>query len=145
MNSESESLNKLQALKTALDDWRTQQTGRKPIPQQFWDKAYELLGSHSIGTLSRALRLDYKKLKKHHLAANITQKSSAPPQFLEVAASQLAQSTSPPVEHSGPIILPQAVEACRIIFERADGSRLTLHLPTDWLKIEAICNNFLRG
>lgn len=145
MHSNSESLNKLQELKTALDDWRLQQTGRKPIPQQFWDKAFELLASYSVGFVSRELRLDYKKLKKHLLAATITRQSNAPPQFLELAAGELAKSASSQCQHSGPIILPQATVDCRIIFERSDGNRLTLHLPTDWLKIEAICNNFLRG
>jgi hypothetical protein len=63
MQSNRESDPKLQALKTELDAWRTQQAGRKQIPQQLWDKAIELLNSHSVGTLSRVLRLDYKRLR----------------------------------------------------------------------------------
>jgi hypothetical protein len=146
MQRNIESHNKLQELKTELDAWRTQQTGRKQIPQQLWNKAFELLDSHSVGAVSRQLRLDYKKLQKHLLSSNnIAQKSSRPATFLELAASELAKSDQPSSRHSDPIILPQATEACRIIFERSDGSRLTLHLPADWLKIEAICNNFLRG
>ena len=146
MQRNTEAYNKLQALKTELDAWRTQQTERKQIPQQLWDKAFELLNSYSVGAVSRELRLDYKKLRKHRLSSNnIAQKRSAPPPFLELAASELAKSASPTARHSDPIILPQATEACRILIERSDGSRLTLHLPTDWLKIEAICNNFLRG
>jgi hypothetical protein len=149
MQSNKQSNHKLQELKTELDAWRTQQTGRKQIPQHFWASAYELLNHHSIGAVSRELRLDYKKLKKHLLSSNnIAHNSSTPPTFLELAASELAKSDQPTLHcdlHSDSLILPQAREACRIIFERSDGNRLTLHLPTDWLKIEAICNNFLRG
>ena len=149
MQTSTESFNKLQQLKTELETWRSQQTGRKHIPQHFWDKAYELLNHHSIGAVSRELRLDYKKLKKHLLSSNnIAHNISTPPTFLELAASELAKSAQPTLHcdlHSDSLILAQATEACRIIFERSDGNRLTLHLPTDWLKIEAICNNFLRG
>ena len=146
MQSNKQSYHKLQELKTELDIWRTQQQGRKQIPQHFWASAYELLNNHSIGAVSRELRLDYKKLKEHLLSSkNIAKKSSTPPTFLELAASELAKSVQPAARHSDSLILPQATEACRIIFERSDGSRLTVHLPTDWLKIETICNNFLRG
>jgi hypothetical protein len=128
---------------------RTQQAGRKQIPQQFWDKAYKLLNHHSVGAVSRELRLDYKKLKKLLLSSNnIAQKNSKPATFLELAASELVKSAQPTLHsdlHSDSLSLSQSREACRIIFERGDGNRLTLHLPTDWLKIEAICNNFLRG
>ena len=149
MQSNRESDHKLQALKTELDAWRLKQQGRKQIPQHFWDSAFELLNSHSIGAVSRELRLDYKKLKNHLLSSNnIAQKNSKPATFLELAASELAKSAQPTLScerQPDSLILSQAVEACRIIFERVDGNRLILHLPTDWLKIEAICNNFLRG
>jgi hypothetical protein len=70
MQSNRQNDNKLPELKTELDAWRTQQTGRKQIPQHFWDKAYELLNHHSVGAVSRELRLDYKKLKKQQLSSN---------------------------------------------------------------------------
>jgi hypothetical protein len=149
MHSNRQSDNKLPELKRELDAWRAGQQGRKQLPQQFWDKAYELLGSHSVGEVSRELRLDYKKLKKHLLSSgNTAQEPSQPATFLELAASELAKSAQPTLPSDLPsdlLILPQAPQACRIIFERLDGNRLTLHLPTDWLKIEAICHNFLRG
>jgi hypothetical protein len=148
MQSNRQSDLKLQSLKIELDAWRAQQQRRKQIPQHFWDKAFDLLNSHSIGVVSRELRLDYKKLKKHLLSSNIAHKSSTTPQFLELAASELAKSAQETFHcdrHPDSLILSQPREACRIIFERTDGNRLTLHLPTDWLKIEAICNNFLRG
>jgi uncharacterized membrane-anchored protein YhcB (DUF1043 family) len=120
MQSNRQSDNQLQGLKTELDAWRTQQTGRKQIPQHFWDKAFELLNNYSIGAVSRELRLDYKRLKKHLLSSNndIAQKSSTPPTFLELAASELAKSAQPTLHsdlHSDSLILPQAKEACRIL------------------------------
>jgi hypothetical protein len=146
MQRDAETDNKLLTLKTQLEAWRLQQTSRCPIPQQFWDKAFELLNSYSVGVLSRELQLDYKKLQKHLRSShNVADKNSAAPKFLELAARELVHTTSPTTRRSDPTILPQAAESCRILIERADGNRLTLDLPADWLKIEAICNNFLRG
>lgn len=146
MQSSSVSDDKLQELKSELDGWRAQQSGRKPIPQHLWNKAFALLNSYSVGAVSRELRLDHSKLKKHLLSANnVNQKNGPPPQFIELAASELAKSVAPTTLPSDAMILSQSRATCRLIFERCDGSRLMVQLPTDWLKIEAICNNFLRG
>jgi hypothetical protein len=146
MQSSSVSDNKLQQLKLELDGWRAQQSGRKPIPQYLWNKAFALLNSYWVGAVSRELRLDHSKLKKHLLSSNnVNQKSSQPPQFLEFAASELAKSPAATTLPAEAIILSQSREACRVIFERTDGSRLIVQLPMDWSKIETICNDFLRG
>src|SRR5438132_9116896 len=115
MQSNRQSSLKLQSLKIELDAWRAQQQTRKQIPQHFWDKAFDLLNSHSIGVVSRELRLDYKKLKKHLLSSNIAHKSSTTPQFLELAASELAKSAQPTLHcdlHPDSLILSQPSEAC---------------------------------
>ena len=141
-------LNKLQQIKSELELWRSQQTGRKKIPQHLWDKAFDLLNSYSVGTISRELRLDYHKLKQHLQPTRTkSARQSCKPKraFLELAASELANTASQTTDHSNSIILPQSTQACRIIFERSDGSKLTLDLPMDVSMIEAICNGFLRG
>lgn len=136
--------NKLQELKTELDAWRAEQRGRPPIPQYLWNKAFALLSSYSVGAVSRELRLEHSKLKKHLLSSNnVNQKKSQPPQFLEVAASELAKTVAAITLPSEATILPQSGENCRVIFERTDGSRLIVQLPMS--KIETICHGFLRG
>lgn len=146
MQSSSVSDNKLQELKSELDSWRAQQRGRKPIPQYLWNKAFALLNSYSVAAVSRELRLDHSKLKKHLLSSNnAEQKNSPPPQFIELAASELAKSLAATTLPAEAIILSQSRESCRVIFERTDGSRLIVQLPMDWSKIETICNGFLRG
>src|SRR6185503_15411277 len=96
MQISTESFNKLQQLKTELETWRSQQTGRKQIPQHLWDKAFELLNSYPVSVVSRELRLDYNKLRNHRLSPNRARKSSRPRKaFLELAANDLANSASP--------------------------------------------------
>lgn len=148
MQSSTVNLNKLQQLKEELKTWRSQKTGHKRIPQYLWDKAFELLNIYPVGLLSRELRLDHNKLRKHLLSSNnkAAHKSSGPKEaFIELSASDLANSASQAEQLSDSLILSRVTQSCRIIFERADGSRLTLNLATDWPKIEAICNRFLRG
>ena len=143
MQGTTVSLDKLQQLKAELESWRSRQTGRRRIPKHLWEKAFELLKTYPVGTLSRQLRLDYNKLRKHLLSSNPARKSKFP-QFLELSARELVSCASPRTD-SDSTILPQATMSCRILIERVDGSRLTVHLSQDWSKIEAICNGFLRG
>ena len=70
MQTNTVSYHKLQELKTELDTWRSQQSSRKQLPQHLWGKAFQLLDSLPIGTVSRELRLEYKKLKKHLFSSN---------------------------------------------------------------------------
>lgn len=151
---QNQTASSLQTLKTELDTWRTQQIGRKQIPQYFWDKAVELMPGHSITAVCRELRLDYQKLKKHLLSVNNTV-NNTPPTFLELVGSQLTNSTSASTSTStsASTLAPisdqycnsPSTPTCQILIERRDGSKLTLHLPNDWLQIATLCNNFLRG
>jgi hypothetical protein len=134
----------LEQVKAELEAWRSEKSGHKRIPQHLWDKAYALLKSYSISVVSQQLRLDHNKLRRGINSfqklprQNIKRKKA----FFELKSSDLQTATLPNISSS---VLSQPQATCRIVFERSDGSRLSLFLPTDWSKIEAICNGFLRG
>lgn len=57
----NDSLNRLgQQLKT----WRQCHSAPSPIPPKIWRSAAELANQLGVGTVSKALRLDYSRLKK---------------------------------------------------------------------------------
>ncbi len=51
-----------------LDGWRSESQLRRPLPARIWSEAARLASRLGVGTVSKALRLDYAKLK--HLACS---------------------------------------------------------------------------
>ena len=135
----------LEELKAELNDWRSQQIGRKHIPKQYWNRAYELLKHYPLDVVSKELRLEYAKLKKHlpqisQAASHGNKPSKA---FLELKASDLSQRVTN--SNSLQAILQQSEQTCRMVFERKDGNKLTLELPLGSAKIDDLYNSFIRG
>ena len=47
-----------------FEQWRSSQTGRRPIPESLWVLASELARQHGVFRTAQVLRLDYNKLKR---------------------------------------------------------------------------------
>lgn len=157
----------LEQLKAEFQAWRSQQTGRRIIPQYLWDKAFSLLKSYPLNVVRRELGLNRERLLAHLKSSQSPQPNSnlhsnvnCQPTFLQISPSELNISQSHAQSHaqnhaqnhaqkskSSPEakILPQVEETCRIVFEKSDGSRLSLQLSTNFSTIEALCNSFLKG
>lgn len=70
-------------------EWRSSQSGRRPIPDPLWALATELAKQHGVFRTAKALHLDYTKLKKCTRATAPAGKPAvAPPAtFVELMAS----------------------------------------------------------
>ena len=104
--------------KNRFDAWR-QTAGRRPIPDGLWKAAVSHVKVYGLNRVSREFRLGYTKLKEKTLSlggslpeAKPTQSSS--PQFIELALAREIPTQAEPTPR------------LRLIFERADGNRLSV-------------------
>ncbi len=129
----------LSNLKAQLDAWRGSHRQRARIPDHFYKSAVALLDRYSVSAICRETRLRPASLSKHaapprHVAARVVPPPPSSP-FLQLNASALV-----------PRHAPSADSHARLLFERADGARLTLHLSAaDPTQLEALCSTFLRS
>ncbi|MDQ3684949.1 MAG: hypothetical protein M3430_05030 [Acidobacteriota bacterium] len=125
-------------LKTQLDSWRQSHRKRARIPDHFYQTAVSLLDRYSVSAICQQTRLRPASLRKHAAptrAAAPTPVVPPPSPFLQLDPTDLV-----------PRHASAADSHARLLFERADGSRLTLHLPTaDPARLEALCLTFLRS
>jgi hypothetical protein len=70
-------------------EWRSSQSGRRPIPEPLWALATQLANRHGIFRTAQVLRLDYTKLKKYPRAAVPPEKPTPAPAaaFVELMAA----------------------------------------------------------
>ena len=82
----SESQAKMQAVSVLFDEWRGTRKKRDRIPERLWQAAVELSPSYSTCEISKALRLDFKELKRR-----IDDRSSraTPSEFVELKVERL--------------------------------------------------------
>jgi hypothetical protein len=137
----------LHLVRTEFEAWRARRIGRQHIPKSLWASALALLDRYPLTLICRELRLSPKQLRKRRAADNQKPQQRQPPQqaFLELSSRAL-----PTPQRSARSVAPDSAPpltdgACRVMLERADGSRLSLTLPLDWLRIEALCASFLRA
>ena len=76
-----------------LEEWRSANPPRSRLPEPIWEAAVEMAQRHGLHRTSKALRMDYSRLKKR-LPAGTQPSRPAPPAFLEL----LAAPTTGPVE-----------------------------------------------
>lgn len=129
-------------LKAQLDAWQQSHRKRARIPNHFYTSAVALLDRYTVSAICQQTRLRPASLRKHaapprHVAASSVgpppSPSSSP--FLQLNASALVPRHAPPLD-----------SPARVLFERADGARLTLHLgAVDPVQLEALCATFLRS
>jgi hypothetical protein len=79
-------------LSQRLEEWRNANPPRTRLPESIWEAAVEMAQRHGLHCTTKALRMDYMRLKKR-LAAG-TPPRPATPAFLEL----LASPTTGPVE-----------------------------------------------
>ena len=79
----------LKEARERFEQWRSSQTGRRPIPESLWVLASELARQHGVFRTAQVLRLDYNKLKRLTPTTTSagTATSAAPPAFVELIAS----------------------------------------------------------
>lgn len=135
----------LAALTAQLNAWRQLHRKRARIPDHFYAAAIALLDRYSVAAICRETRLRPASLRKHVTPARIAPTPPAPPSpsFLQLNAADLIPlDASAQVRSSAPTDLSSS----RLLFERADGARLTLHLSAaDPSHLEALCVTLLRS
>jgi hypothetical protein len=83
--------------------WRSSQSGRRPIPEALWQLAAELAGQHGIFRTAQVLRLDYTRLKQRtRTVAPGRKRRTASPTFVELMAPATAQKCECVIEVEGP-------------------------------------------
>ena len=75
-------------LSQRFEEWRSAQPPRSRLPESMWAAAAEMAQRHGVHCTTKALRLDYTRLKKRLPAAAVAGRArSAPPDFLELLTS----------------------------------------------------------
>ena len=102
-----------------LDAWRVTASPHARLPEALWAPIMDLLASHSITTVSRALDLDrerFRRRRSHQRAA--AQPAQPQAQFLELVARDATPAHSCRTDAEIAVCL-----------ERQDGLRVTLSVP----------------
>jgi hypothetical protein len=72
-------------LSQRLEEWRSAHPPRSRLPETMWSAAAEMAQRHGLHCTTKALRMDYTRLKKRLPAAQPPR--AAPAEFLELLAS----------------------------------------------------------
>lgn len=78
-------------LSQRLEEWRSANPPRTRLPEPMWEAAVEMARRHGLHCATKALRMDYTRLKKR-LPPAAQPPRTAPPAFLELVA---APATAP--------------------------------------------------
>jgi len=100
----------LEAVRQRFEEWRKTRTGRSRIPESLWSRAIAASKAHGVYLVSKALRLDYLRLKHRVSAARNPSQGSLSP-FVEVGLSRTFPSAEWTIE-----------------LQEKDGARMTVHL-----------------
>jgi hypothetical protein len=126
-------------LKARLETWRAKRKyTRQPIPAALRQAVVAMAERYSPSLVRRVLRLDPWRLKK--LSSKKPARARPRPQTTFFALPSAAAFTQPDS------LAPPALTACRFQFERPDGARLILTLPTlELASTRQLCEDFLRA
>jgi hypothetical protein len=121
----------LAKVRELIDAWRANASPRARLPEAFWGPVLDLLATHTITVVSRALDLDSERLRRRRKAlqrAAAPTLSHPPAQFLEIVPSR---SLPTHACRTGPEVA--------VCLERQDGLRVTVSLPTDdWTRVQSL-------
>ena len=67
-----------------FESWRARGRARRPLPDELWKLAADLVPSHGVHRVSKALRLEYYQVKRHAQAERAERSTQATPAFVEV-------------------------------------------------------------
>jgi hypothetical protein len=123
--------------RTLFEHWRATRVGRSKIPEELWQAALAWHGRYSASQLCHELRLSAGALRSR-LAEVASEKSSSGPAFVPVRTE--------PCDWPATTVPLVSVAEIRLVWERADGTRLHLSLPASpWTEAEALCTAFFRS
>ena len=130
----SSTTDELARTRTLFEQWRAVRQGRSKIPDELWQAAAALHGRYSASHLCRELHLSAGALRSR-LGKVTPDKPSSRPVFVPLPIDPFV----------GPAPAPSfAATEIRLVWERADGARLHLCLPSSqWSQAEALCRAFL--
>ena len=112
-----------------LDAWRVTASPHARLPEALWAPIMDLLTSHSIAAVSRALDLDKERLRRRRARERAAAQLAQPqPQFLELVARDAAPAHS-----------CRTAAEIAVCLERQDGLRITVSVPAgDWSRVKAL-------
>jgi hypothetical protein len=120
-----------------FEQWRATRQGRSKIPDELWQAVVALQGRYSASQLCRELRLSAGALRSR-LQAAARAKRSSPPAFVPLPC--------PPFHGPAPVVGTVPTEEIRLVWERADGTRLHLCLPASQAaQLPSLCTTFWRS
>jgi hypothetical protein len=134
MSSASDDLTRTRLL---FEQWRATRPRKSKIPDELWQAAVALHSRYSASQLCRELRLSAGALRSR--LPKTTPALHAPhPAFVSLPTEPLGWTV--------PALPTGAAAEIRLVWERADGTRLHLALPaSQWTQAEALCSAFLRS
>lgn len=100
----------VERVRQRIERWRQARVPGAPIPPALWAAAAKAAQRHGVARTTRALGLDYNKLKSQVQAVAGVE----PARFVELAP---------------PAPAPAPVAPCRIEIEGASGTRIKIELP----------------
>lgn len=80
---------RMQAVSALFDQWRSTRKKKDRIPEILWEAAADLSSSYSTCQISKALRLDFKELKRR---IHDRSRRTAPSEFVELKVERLFSS-----------------------------------------------------
>jgi hypothetical protein len=132
----SDDLSRTRAL---FEHWRATRSGREKIPEELWQAVIALRDRYPASQLCRELHLSAGALRARLRETEAQPAAPASPAFVPLhletlglpVADRPAQSIEIPI---------------RLLWERADGTRLQLLLPASlWTRAESLCQAFLHS
>jgi hypothetical protein len=109
----------LEQIRVDLEAWRGQRRRGERIPAEIWERVAAAVARHGMKRVSRALGLDYERLKRKLGGA----RTNESPVFVEMGGARSATGLS-----------------CVVELEKGNGTRLRIHaregVAVDWGKIK---------
>jgi hypothetical protein len=94
----------LEKVHRQFQGWRQRRRGREPIPARLWAAAARVAREYGVNATSKALSLDFNKLKAHvnRKQAGKKRNAEAAPRFLELVTTGHAGGAECVIELEGP-------------------------------------------
>jgi len=138
----------LEEIKSKFESFRADRNGKKRLPENLWADAVALLDHYPFSVVRSELGLkpEYLRMRAEGGKGKPTSPVRKKSKFLTLTSQELTT-----IGTSKNITAPLSNKAgeCRLVVERADGSRLAITMDglsqTDWQLLEAMCTGFLRA
>jgi hypothetical protein len=134
----SDDLSRTRAL---FEQWRAARSGlREKIPEPLWQAAVALRDRYPVSQLCRELHVSAGALRTRLRQADTQPVTAAPAEFVPLRLETLA------LPGADRPVTAAADAPIRLVWERADGTRLQLLLPASlWSRAESLCQAFLHS